>query len=412
MTDMPVVEISPIKVGIDKKRKNGDLMNIGVARETFPGEKRVALVPAVMPNLKKAGFEIVIEEGAGLASGISDTAYRERGAQIVKSRQIAIGSSEIILYVRGLGANRNAGMADFDLYRKGQVIVGMLDPSNSQTELKKLAEMGVTAFALELLPRTTRAQSMDVLSSMATAAGYKAVLMAAQTLPKMFPLLMTAAGTVPAARVFILGAGVAGLQAIATARRLGAIVQAYDIRPAVKEQVESLGAKFVELPLESGRSETSGGYARAMDAEFYSRQQELMAQVVAGSDVVICTAAVPGKRAPLLITGDMVGKMKLGAVIVDLAAEQGGNCELTKPGENVVHGGVSIMGPVNLASDLSFDSSQMYSRNLANFLLYLIGEDGKLRLNSDDEIIRATNATSPARLSNSGTTPSAPSSGQ
>ncbi|HWR83973.1 MAG TPA: NAD(P) transhydrogenase subunit alpha [Candidatus Deferrimicrobium sp.] len=368
-------------------------MIVGFGKETYPGERRVALVPSVLPRIKKASFDVVFEAGAGMASGFSDAAYLEHGARVVESRRDVIRSCDIMLYVRGLGANRQAGLGDIDLYHNGQVIVGMLDPSNSQAELRRLSEMSVTAFALELLPRTTRAQSMDVLSSMATVGGYKAVLLAAGALPKMFPLLMTAAGTVSAANVFVLGAGVAGLQAIATAKRLGAIVQAYDIRPAVKEQVESLGGKFVELPLEAAQTETSGGYAKAMDEEFYRRQRELLAQVVSKSDVVICTAAVPGKRAPVLITAEMVRLMKPGSVIVDLAAEQGGNCEKTKSGETVVEGVVTIMGPVNLAASVPFDSSQMYARNITNFLLHLADESGKLQLESDDEIIRATMAT-------------------
>jgi NAD(P) transhydrogenase subunit alpha len=373
-------------------------MILGFAKETYPGEKRVALVPGVLPNLKKAGFDIIMETGAGLGSGFSDAAYQERGARIVPDRKDVIPAVDIMLYVRTLGANRNNARADMSLFRKGQIIVGTLDPSNAQAELKELSENGVTAFALELLPRITRAQSMDVLSSMATAAGYKAVLLAAAMLPKMFPLLMTAAGTVPAAHVFIIGAGVAGLQAIATAKRLGAVVNAYDIRPAVKEQVESLGAKFVELPLETAQSETSGGYARVMDEEFYRRQRELMTRVIAESEVVICTAAVPGKKAPVLITKEMVRGMKSGSIIVDLAAEQGGNCELTKPGETITLGEVTVIGPVNLASTVPYDSSQMYARNITNFLLHLIDKDGQARLDADDEIIRATMATPPSGL--------------
>jgi NAD(P) transhydrogenase subunit alpha len=328
-----------------------------------------------------------------MASGFSDTAYQERGARVVPERKEVIRAADVMLYVRALGANREGSRHDMELYHQGQTIIGMLDPSNSEAELRRLAENGVTAFALELLPRITRAQSMDVLSSMATVAGYKVVLLAAHALPKMFPLLMTAAGTVSPARVFVIGAGVAGLQAIATARRLGAMVQAYDIRPAVKEQVESLGAKFVELPLETGSSEAAGGYAKAMDEEFYRRQRELMTRVVAESEVVICTAAVPGKRAPVLVTKEMVRAMKPGSIIVDLAAEQGGNCELTEPGKTITLGEVAVIGPVNLASSIPYDSSQLYARNMTNFLLHLMGTDGRLRLNDDDEIIRATQAT-------------------
>jgi NAD(P) transhydrogenase subunit alpha len=268
--------------------------------------------------------------------------------------------------------------------------VGHLNPAEHKDDISKMAEKGVTAFALELLPRITRAQSMDVLSSMATVAGYKAVLLAASTLPKMFPLLMTAAGTISPARVLVIGAGVAGLQAIATAKRLGAAVQAYDIRPAVKEQVESLGAKFVELPLEASGTETTSGYAREMDEGFYKRQRELMTRIVAESDVVISTAAVPGKRAPVLITADMVRSMRSGSVIVDLAAAQGGNCELTKPGQTITLENVTIVGPSNLAATIPYDASQMYARNITNFLLHLVGEDSKLRLDADDQIIKET----------------------
>ena len=384
-------------------------MIVGFARETYPGEKRVALAPSVVPSLIKAGFEIIFETGAGLGSGFSDAAYQDKGAKPCAGRDEVLKKADLILYVRGLGANAQGSRADFDFYRKGQVIVGMLDPSNSEADLKKLGEIGVTAFALELLPRITRAQNMDVLSSMATVAGYKAVLLAAASLPKMFPLLMTAAGTVPPAHVLVIGAGVAGLQAIATAKRLGAIVQAYDIRPAVKEQVESLGARFVELPLETGQAEGSGGYAKAMDEEFYRRQRALMGKVVAESEVVICTAAVPGKKAPVLITREMVGAMKPGSIIVDLAAEQGGNCEATRPGATETLGEITIVGPINLASSIPFDSSQMYARNITNFLLHLMGNDGQLQLDSDDEIIRGSMATPRPASANAGiTAPSAP----
>ena len=268
-------------------------------------------------------------------------------------------------------------------------MIGLLDPLGAPESIRELAEKGVTSFALELLPRISRAQSMDALSSMATIAGYKAILLAANLLEKMFPLMITAAGTVTPARVFVIGAGVAGLQAIANAHRLGAVVHAYDVRPAVKEQVESLGAKFVELALEPQEAETAGGYAKAMDENFYRRQREMMAKVLAESDVVITTAAVPGKRAPVLITQEMVRGMRRGAVIVDLAAETGGNCELTRPGETVEIDGVSILGPVNLPSTVPYHASQMYSRNIASFLQLLI-KDGKFHLDLEDQIIRET----------------------
>lgn len=370
-------------------------MIIGFAKETFPGERRVALIPSAPAKIKQAGFEYVCESNAGLASGHSDADYVAKGFRIVESRREVIRQSDVILYVRGLGADPLGAKNDLAQFRRGQVIIGMFDPANSTAELKALSEIGVTAFALELLPRVTRAQSMDVLSSMATIAGYKAVLLAANVLPKMFPLLMTAAGTISPANVFIVGAGVAGLQAIATAKRLGAVIQAYDVRPAVKEQIESLGGKFVELPLDTNKSDGSGGYAAAMDEEFYRRQRELMSQIVSKSDVVISTAAIPGKRAPLLITADMVRLMKPGSVIVDLAAEQGGNCELTKPGETIMIGEVTLIGPINITSTVPFDASQMYSRNIANFLAHLADEQGNLKLDSDDQIIRATLATQP-----------------
>jgi H+-translocating NAD(P) transhydrogenase subunit alpha len=273
--------------------------------------------------------------------------------------------------------------------RPGQTVIGSFDPLSSPQAVKEVAATGVNALSMELMPRITRAQSMDALSSMATIAGYKAVLLAASELPRIFPMLMTAAGTLKPARVFVIGVGVAGLQAIATARRLGGVVQAYDVRSAVKDQVQSVGAKFVELPLEAGEAEDKGGYAKALDESFYERQREMMARVVADSDVVITTAAVPGKKAPVLVTGEMVAGMTSGSVVVDLAAERGGNCELTKPGETVVEHGVTIMGPTNLPSTVPYHASQMYARNITTFLLHLY-KDGSLRLDGDDEILRET----------------------
>jgi len=367
-------------------------MIIGFAKETSPMEKRVALTPAVIATLKKTGFDVVMETGAGEASGFSDLDYVEKGVKILSGRQEVFKTAEIILFVSALGANPVEGKADIPLFRKGQIIIGQLNPMEAQEDIDKLSQMGVAAFALELLPRISRAQSMDVLSSMATVAGYKVVLLAADHLPKMFPLLMTAAGTISPARVFVVGVGVAGLQAIATAKRLGAVVQAYDIRPAVKDQVESLGARFVELPLETSGAEASGGYARAMGEDFLRKQRELMTRVIAESDVVIMTASVPGKKAPVLATADMVRQMKAGSVIVDLAAPQGGNCEVTKPGQTTTFGKVTIIGPANLASTLPYDASLMYAKNITNFLLNLVKDDKPL-LDSDDEIIRATKVT-------------------
>jgi len=367
-------------------------MKIGVVKETFPGEQRVALVPAVLPSLIKGGMEVVIESKAGDSSGYSDSAYVEKGGTIADSRDQVFETSDFILQVRLLGANPDEGKADLEKFRKGQKIVGMAEALSNAQSVQQLANQGVTAFALELMPRITRAQSMDILSSMGTVAGYKAVLMAANMLPKMFPMLMTAAGTVTPAKVLIIGAGVAGLQAISVARRLGAAVEAYDIRPAVKEQILSLGAKFVELPLETGDAEDKGGYAKAQDEAFYKKQRELLGKVIAASDVVISTAAVPGKKAPILITAEMVEGMAPGSVIVDLAAERGGNCELTKPGETVVAHGVTIQGPENLSSTVPYHASQMYAKNVATFLLHLV-KKGELNIDMNDEITKETMLT-------------------
>ena len=362
---------------------------MAVPKETYPGERRVALTPAVFPLLAKKGITVVVESGAGVAAGYPDSAYREKGAQIGSSRADLFATADVILQVRALGANPGAGRADHDLFRKGQVLIALCDPLGAPEAFREPARLGVTVFSLELLPRITRAQSMDALSSMSTVAGYKAVLLAAAELPRMFPLLMTAAGTVSPARVFVVGAGVAGLTAIATSRRLGAVVEAYDVRAAAREQVESLGAKFVEMPLPADSAETPGGYAKAFDEEFYRRQREKMSRVVSASDVVITTAQVPGKKAPLLITGEMVAGMAPGSVIVDLASEQGGNCELTRPGETVVAHGVTVLGPVNLPATVPYHASQMYSKNVSAFLLHLVRE-GRLAIDMQDEITRET----------------------
>ena len=362
-------------------------MIVAVARETHSGERRVALVPAAVPPLAKAGLEVLVEAGAGVSAGYSDQQYLDKGAKIAASRQ-EVFAADILLQVRAAGANQ-ADRDDLAHYRQGQVVIGMCDPLGAPQLAREIAQRGVSLFALELLPRITRAQSMDVLSSQATIAGYRAVLLAASALPKLFPMMITAAGTLNAAKVLIVGAGVAGLQAIATARRLGAAVSAYDVRPAVKEQVQSLGAKFVEMQLETNSAETKGGYAQQMDEEFYRRQREMMARVVAESDVVITTAAVPGKKSPILVTAEMVGKMAPGSVIVDLAAERGGNCELTKPGETTVVGGVTILGPLDLPSEAPQHASQMYAKNISTFLLNLV-KDKQIQINLEDEIIRDT----------------------
>src|SRR3954454_19247486 len=361
-------------------------MTVGIPRETWPGETRVALNPPGVAALRKARLEVIVEENAGTAAGFTDAAFREAGAQIA-SRASVFSTADIILQVRAVPA-------ELSMLRSGQTVIGFADPLGSPEAVDAIARTGATAFSMELMPRITRAQSMDALSSMATIAGYKGVLLAANHLPRMFPMLMTAAGTVSPARVFIVGAGVAGLQAIASARRLGARIEAYDVRPAVKEQVQSLGARFVELPLESGDAEDKGGYAKAQDEAFYKRQREMMLKVVAASDVVITTALIPGKRAPVLLTTEMVEAMPPGSVIVDLAAERGGNCELTRPDEIVTHKGVTIIGPSNPAAMVPYHASQMYSKNITTFLMHLLGKDGATRtslpINMDDEITRET----------------------
>jgi NAD(P) transhydrogenase subunit alpha len=364
-------------------------MIVGIPKETFPGERRVAMVPTLIPTLAKAKAEVLVERGAGAAAGYPDAAYVDKGARVAASREELFREAGVIAQVRGLGANVEAGRADLALLREGQVVVALLDPLGSPALTQELAATGATVFAMELMPRITRAQSMDALSSMATVAGYKAVLLAADALPKMFPMLMTAAGTIAPARVFVVGAGVAGLQAISVARRLGAVVHAYDVRPVVKEQVQSLGAKFVELDLESDAAEGKDGYARAQDEAFYRRQREVMGEVVAQSDVVITTAQVPGRKAPTLVTQAMVEGMAPGSVVVDLAAEQGGNCELTRAGEKVEAHGVTILGPVNLPATVPFHASQMYGKNVATFLLHLV-KDGELEIDREDEITRGT----------------------
>ena len=364
-------------------------MIVGVPAESYLNERRVALVPAVVPKLTKVGLQVMVERGAGEKAGFHDAAYVKSGAQLAQNRTELLSSSDIIVQTHRLTANPDGANARLEVLRAGQILLGLLDPLRAPEAVRTLAAAGVTSFALELLPRISRAQPMDALTSMATISGYKGVLLAAGVLQKMCPMMITAAGTITPARVFVLGAGVAGLQAVATARRLGALVQAYDVRPAVKEQVESLGAKFVELELQAEGSETKGGYARAMDEEFYRRQREMMIKVVAESDVVIATAAVPGKRAPLLVTEEMVRGMAPGSVIVDLAAEGGGNCELTQPGETVEANGVQIIGPVNLPSTVPYHASQMYAGNVAAFLRHLV-KDGKADLNEEDPIIRAT----------------------
>jgi proton-translocating NAD(P)+ transhydrogenase subunit alpha len=362
---------------------------VGVPRETYPGERRVALVPAVVSSLLKAGLDVVVETGAGAAAGYRDEDYVVKGGKILPGRAEVFRTAGVITQVLGVGANDRTGEADLPLVRPDQHLIGFLRPFGTIETLRKLAATGATSFSIELMPRTTRAQSMDALSSMATICGYKAVVIAADTLPRLFPMLTTAAGTITPARVFVIGAGVAGLQAIATARRLGAVASAYDLRPAAKEQVQSLGGRFIELPLDAADAQDSRGYAREQDETFYQRQRELLERVVRESDVVIAAAVVPGAKSPVLITRDMVAMMAPGSVIVDLAAERGGNCELTQAGQVVVEHDVTINGTVNLASMVPYHASQMYARNISAFLLHLF-KDGTLNLNLDDPIVGET----------------------
>ena len=363
------------------------MLTAGVPAETFPGERRVALTPESVSRLGER-VRVVVESGAGAGAGFPDGEFAAAGAAIAASRSDLFARADVLLQVRTHGANPGGG--DLELLRPGQAVLGFAEPLEAHGAIEAVAAAGASLFAVELMPRTTRAQSMDALSSMATIAGYKAVLLAAAELPRMFPLMMTAAGTVRPARVLVIGAGVAGLQALATAKRLGAVVMGYDVRPAVREQVESLGAEFVELDIEADDAEGAGGYAKAQDAGFYRRQQEALGGIVAGCNAVITTAAVPGSRAPVLIPRQAVEAMAPHSVIVDLAAERGGNCELTRAGETVDHGGVRILGPANLPATVPYHASQMYSHNLAAFLTHLLDDEGRLQLDPDDGITSAT----------------------
>jgi NAD(P) transhydrogenase subunit alpha len=348
-------------------------MRVGAARETAPGERRVALVPETVGKLAAAGFEVVVEPGAGDAASFPDDAYAEAGATLGSPWE-----ADAVVKVRKPDESEAARLRD------GQLLVGFLDPLGDRVGIERLAELGVVAFAMESIPRITRAQSMDALSSQATVGGYKAALLAAEHLPRFFPMLMTAAGTVPPAKVLVIGAGVAGLQAIATARRLGAVVSAFDVRPAVKEQVASLGATFLDLGVQG--EETEGGYARELTSEQQAAQQAELQSRIPGFDAVITTAAIPGRPAPKLVTADAVRGMRAGSVIVDLAAETGGNCELTRPGEEVVDGGVTIVGTTNVPSTMPTHASQLLSRNMAA-IVGLLAKDGELVLDWDDEIV-------------------------
>jgi len=362
---------------------------IGVPKESYPGDRRVAIVPAVLPTLAKAGFEVHIQSGAGFEAGYPDSQYTDKGAKMVPDRAAVFAGADIVVQILCYGANDKTGKEDVPLYRRDQILVGFLRPFGLLEVVQAVATSGVTSFSIELMPRTTRAQSMDALSSLATVAGYKAVLLAADTHPRIFPMLTTAAGTVTPARVFIIGCGVAGLQAIATSRRLGAVTSAYDLRPAVKEQVQSLGGRFVELPIEAKDAQDARGYATAQGEEFYRKQRELLGKTVQESDVVITTAVIPGKKSPVLVTEEMVKGMALGSVVVDLAAERGGNCEITEPGETIVKHGVTIIGAINLAQGVPYHASMMYARNVTAFLTHLI-KDQKVNLNLEDEIVRET----------------------
>jgi NAD(P) transhydrogenase subunit alpha len=369
--------------------KGGLFMIVGVPREIYPGERRVALVPGVLPLLAKGGLEVIVETGSGASAGYPDAEYTAKGAKIAADRAEVFRTADVIVQVLCYGANDRTGKEDLPLLRRDQALIGFLRPLGSQESVQEIAARGVKAFAVELMPRITRAQSMDALSSMANISGYKAVLLAADMLPRVFPMMSTAAGTITPARIFVIGAGVAGLQAIATSRRLGAVTSAYDMRPVAKEQVMSLGGRFVELPIEAKDAQDASGYARAQDEEFYRKQRELLGKVVSESDVVITTAVIPGKKSPILVTAGMVEKMVPGSVIVDLAAERGGNCELTVPGEVSVQHDVTIVGLFNLAGTVPYHASQMYAKNVTTFLLYIV-KDGKLRLDTQDEIIRDT----------------------
>jgi NAD(P) transhydrogenase subunit alpha len=353
-------------------------MIVGVPREITPDERRVALIPDLVAALKKAGLEVAVEPGAGALAGFPDSAYEQVGARLQAD---SLSASDIVLKVRAPTPEETTRL------KEGATLIGMLSPATNQAGLEALAARKVTAFAMERMPRITRAQSMDVLSAMSTVMGYKAGLLAASHLPKFFPLLMTAAGTITPARVFVIGAGVAGLQAIATCRRLGAVVEAYDTRPAVKEQVESLGGKFVELALETKDAEAKTGYAKAQDESFYERQRQALLKSVSQADAVITTALVPGTKAPVLITEEMVQAMRPGSVIVDLAAEQGGNCAVTSPGENVIRHGVTVIGPLNLTSTLPYHASQLYAKTVTNYLFHLF-KGGVLTIDTNDELTR------------------------
>lgn len=371
-------------------------MRVAVPRETAPGERRVALVPESAGKLVKSGLEVVVEAGAGTEAGFADASYIAAGASVVTSRRDLLSTADLVCVVKP--PTYEGATSDLSMMRAGTVLIGTLSPLTSPELVRSLAEAKVTAFALELVPRITRAQKMDVLSSQATAAGYKAVLLGAAASGKFFPMLMTAAGTIPPSKVLVLGAGVAGLMAMATARRLGAMVQGYDIRPETKEQVESLGATWVGQEIAEGVG--TGGYAKEVSEETKKQQREHLAKIVREADVVITTANVPGKKAPVLITEDMLSDMKPGSVIVDLAAESGGNCAVTRPGETVKHNGIVVLGPRDVPATMPIHASAMYSRNVLEVVKHLVDKEGKLNVDMTDEITRDSVVTKDGEVVN------------
>ncbi|MEO8910087.1 MAG: Re/Si-specific NAD(P)(+) transhydrogenase subunit alpha [Gemmatimonadaceae bacterium] len=372
-------------------------MLIGVPREIASGERRVALVPDVVPQLTRAGHRVVVERGAGQRAGFTDEAYRTAGCDLADTSAEIYSTAQMVLKVQRPGRDEATGQAELDLLKDGSVLIGLLQPSGDPALFEQLSERNIIACSMELVPRTTRAQMMDALSSQSTVAGYKAVLIAANALQKFFPMLMTAAGTVRPARVLVIGAGVAGLQAIATARRIGAVVEAFDTRPVVKEQVQSLGATFVELDVHAENAQDAGGYARELSKEHIKREKELIHKHAQQADVIITTALIPGKPAPLLIEEVTVKAMRPGSVIVDLAGEQGGNCELSVPGETTVQHDVTIIAPLHISSELAFHASQMYSKNVAA-LVTLLAPQGELKLNFADDIIDAVTVTAGGKI--------------
>ncbi|MDB4869531.1 MAG: hypothetical protein JWL97_535 [Gemmatimonadales bacterium] len=372
-------------------------MLIGVPREIARGERRVALVPDVVPQLTRAGHRVVVERGAGQRAGFTDEAYRAAGCDLADIPAEIYSTAQMILKVQRPGREEGSKESEVDLLREGSVLIGLLQPSGDPALFQQLAQRKIIACSMELVPRTTRAQMMDALSSQSTVAGYKAVLLAANALQKFFPMLMTAAGTVRPARVLVIGAGVAGLQAIATARRIGAVVEAFDTRPVVKEQVQSLGATFIELDVHADQAQDAGGYAKELSKEHIQREKELIHKRALEADVIITTALIPGKPAPRLIDAETVKAMRPGSVIVDLAGEQGGNCELSVPGETTVQHDVTIIAPLHISSDLAYHASQMYAKNVAA-LVALLAPKGELNLNFADDIISAVVVTADGEI--------------